>query len=73
MKVLDWIKETWWAKILVAIIVIVIFAAIMDKIVMPLYVQLGDEVDLPDVIEMPIAIGVGPEGGQVNITVDRKE
>ena len=26
-----------------------------------------------DVIEMPIAIGVGPEGGQVNITVDRKE
>jgi serine/threonine-protein kinase len=26
----------------------------MDKIVMPLYVQLGDEVDLPDVIEMPV-------------------
>jgi serine/threonine-protein kinase len=55
MKILDWIKETWWAKILVAFIAITIFAIIMDKIVMPLYVQLGDEVDLPDVIEMPIA------------------
>jgi len=55
MKILDWIKEVWWAKIIVAVIAIIIFAAIMDKIVMPLYVQLGDEVDLPDVIEMPIS------------------
>jgi len=54
MNVLDWIKETWWAKLLVVILFIIIFAVIMDKIVMPLYVQLGNEVDLPDVIEMPI-------------------
>ena len=54
MKILDWVKETWWAKILAVCIVFIIFTIIMDKIVMPLYVQLGDEVDLPDVIEMPI-------------------
>lgn len=54
MKILDWIKETWWAKIIVVLIAVILFSIIMDKIVMPLYVQLGDEVDLPDVIEMPI-------------------
>ena len=54
MKVLDWIKEYWWAKIIVAVVAITIFTLIMDKIVMPLYVQFGDEVDLPDVIEMSI-------------------
>lgn len=54
MEIRDWIKDTWWAKIIVAILSIIVFAVIMDKIVMPLYVQLGDEVDLPDVIEMPI-------------------
>jgi serine/threonine-protein kinase len=54
MKILDWIKDIWWAKILAVIFLVMIFAAIMDKIIMPLYVQLGNEVDLPDVIEMPI-------------------
>jgi len=53
-KLLDWIKERWWAKIIVAIVSIILFTIIMDKIVMPLYVQLGDEVELPDVIEMSI-------------------
>jgi serine/threonine-protein kinase len=55
MKILDWIKDFWWAKLIVVIIGIIIFALLMDKVVMPLYVQLGDEVDLPDVIEMPVS------------------
>jgi serine/threonine-protein kinase len=54
MKILDWVKDIWWAKIIVAVMLLTTFAVLMDKIVMPLYVQLGDEVDLPDVIEMPI-------------------
>jgi serine/threonine-protein kinase len=55
MKALDWIKERWWAKLLSGFVALIIFAVIIDKIVMPLYVQLGDEVDLPDVIEMSIS------------------
>jgi serine/threonine-protein kinase len=54
MNILDWIRDYWWAKIIVAVIVLISFALLMDKIVMPLYVQLGDEIDLPDVIEMPV-------------------
>ena len=54
MKIMDWIKETWWAKIIVAVLCVFIFILLMDRIVMPLYVELGDERDLPDVIEMPI-------------------
>jgi len=54
MRIVDWISETWWGKIIAVMIVIFIFALLMDKIVMPLYVHLGDEVDLPDVIEMPV-------------------
>jgi len=54
MKILDWVTETWWGKIVAVMIIIIIFATLMDKIVMPLYVQLGDEVDLPDVIEMSV-------------------
>ena len=55
MIILDWVRETWWAKIIVAVVLLIIFTVIMDKIVMPLYVQLGDETDLPDVIEMPVS------------------
>ena len=54
MNILDWVKETSWGKITVACIAVIFFVIIMDKIVMPFYVQLGDEVDLPDVIEMPL-------------------
>jgi serine/threonine-protein kinase len=54
MKVMDWIKDYWWVKIIVVFVSIIIFALLMDKIVMPLYVQFGNEVDLPDVIEMPV-------------------
>jgi len=54
MKILEWVKETWWSKLIVVFIAVIFFVILMDKIVMPLYVQLGDEVDLPDVIEMPV-------------------
>ena len=54
MNIQDWVRDNWWAKLIVVFIAIIFISIIMDKIVMPLYVQLGDEVDLPDVIEMSV-------------------
>ena len=55
MEKLKWIISTWWGKILVVVLGFIIFTILMDKVVMPLYVHHGDEVDLPDVIEMPVS------------------
>ena len=53
--IIDWIKRSRLAQILVLVLVVIVIAFLMDKVVMPLYVQLGDETELPDVIEMSIA------------------
>ena len=52
--IIDWIKRSRVGQILVLLIGIILLVALMDKVVMPLYVQLGDETELPDVIEMPV-------------------
>ncbi|MEJ2542924.1 MAG: PASTA domain-containing protein [Calditrichaceae bacterium] len=39
-------------KILFWFIIFIIFVLVMDKLVMPAYVRLGQEVELPDVVEM---------------------
>ena len=39
-------------KILFWLIVLIIFVLVMDNFVMPAYVRLGKEVELPDVVEM---------------------
>jgi len=54
MIVIDWIKKFWWAKLITAAIIIIIAVILMDKLVMPLYVGLGNEKELPDVIEMSV-------------------
>ncbi len=38
-------------KIIAAFISLLLFVAIMDKIVMPWYVDLGDELEMPDVVQ----------------------
>jgi serine/threonine-protein kinase len=55
MIIIEWIKENWYAKLLVTFIGIALFTLLMDKLVMPKYVKLGDETELPDVIEMSIS------------------
>lgn len=35
-------------------VLFIIFVLLMDKVIMPWYVRLGDEMELPDVVEMPI-------------------
>ena len=47
-------KDSWIFKVLISLLVIFIVFVIIDNIVMPLYVKLGDEIEMPDVIEMSV-------------------
>jgi len=55
MIIIEWLREYWWAKLIAVFIAVVLLILLMDKIVMPLYVGLGNEKELPDVIEMPVS------------------
>jgi serine/threonine-protein kinase len=55
MKIIDYIKEYWWVKLILVFLSLILVALLFDKIIMPLYVGLGNETELPDVIEMPLA------------------
>ena len=44
-------KQTRLFKILVVIFSFILFVILMDKIIMPWYVDLGDELQMPDVVE----------------------
>ena len=50
------LKNNIFFKIGVGFVIFLIFVLVMDKVVMPLYVQLGDEMELPDVTEMTVEI-----------------
>ena len=52
--IIDWIKRSRLAQILVLVLIFIVITALMDKVIMPLYVHLGNETELPDVIEMSI-------------------
>ena len=54
MNVSEIIREKWWGKAILALIIVIVFTLLMDKIIMPLYVQLGEEKELPDVIDMSV-------------------
>jgi len=54
MKVVELIREYWWAKLVLAFLILVLMIFIIDKVIMPMYVDLGDETELPDVIEMSL-------------------
>jgi len=45
-------KSSVFYKILFWLIVFIIVVLIMDKLIMPMYVRLGQEVELPDVVEL---------------------
>ena len=50
----EWFKNTWAYKPILFIIIIILLTVLMDKIVMPLVVDHGNERELPDVIEMTL-------------------
>ncbi|MCB0282037.1 MAG: PASTA domain-containing protein [Calditrichae bacterium] len=47
-------RQTKLFKILAVILSLFLFTVIMDKIVMPWYVDLGDEIQMPDSVEMSV-------------------
>ncbi len=49
-----WFKKTWAFKPTLILIILILFAGLMDKLIMPLVVDHGNERDLPDVIEMTL-------------------
>ncbi len=55
MKIVDLIRDFWWAKLSVIFLGLVLVAFLVDKVIMPLYVDLGNETELPDVIEMSLS------------------
>ena len=48
------LKESRLFKIAVIVISFFLFMIIMDKIIMPWYVNLGDEIEMPDIVEMTV-------------------
>ena len=56
-KIRDFIntyRDHWWFKLITIFIGMIVIIVIMDKLVMPFYVKLGDETEMPDVIEMHV-------------------
>lgn len=47
-----WFKQTWLYIPAIYAFGILVFAGLMDRVVMPIYVKLGNEIELPDVVEM---------------------
>jgi serine/threonine-protein kinase len=51
---LTWYRQSRLYSVSILLLVIVVITLLLDKIFMPLYVSLGDETEMPDVIEMHV-------------------
>jgi beta-lactam-binding protein with PASTA domain len=49
-----WYRHSWLYRFTFYILAFIIVLILVDRIVMPLYVHLGDEIEMPDVIEMNV-------------------
>ena len=56
---ISWFKQTKAYTPTIILIILILFILVMDKLVMPLIVDLGDERELPDVIEMTVEQATG--------------
>jgi len=54
MNIIELIREYWWAKLILVFLCLLLLVFLIDKVIMPMYVDLGDETELPDVIEMSL-------------------
>jgi len=50
----DWFVNSWLYKPFIFLIIVMFLGFLTDQFILPWYVDLGDERELPDVIEMPI-------------------
>lgn len=49
------VRKSKWSRAGLYILLFILLVILMDKVVMPYYVRLGDETELPDVEELPLA------------------
>jgi len=49
-----WYRQSWLYRFTYYLLAVIILLILIDKIVMPLYVHLGNEIEMPDVIEMNV-------------------
>ena len=54
-KIFKWYRQSLLYNISILLLIIIILTLLTDKIFMPLYISLGDETEMPDVIEMDLA------------------
>ena len=47
-----WYRDSWLYKVSLLVLILLVLAVLLDSLFLPLYVKLGDETELPDVIEM---------------------
>jgi len=47
-------KKTRYFKILIYLLSFLVFVLLMDNVVMPWYVNLGEEIEMPDIVEMNV-------------------
>ena len=55
----SWFKQTKAFIPAIILIILILFTLITDKVIMPFVVDLGDERELPDVIEMTLEQATG--------------
>ena len=53
-KLFNWFKQSWAYRPVLFLIILILFIVLMDRLIMPLIVDLGNERELPDVIEMTL-------------------
>ena len=52
---LSWYRQSFLYNVTILLFVIIVVTLLVDKIFLPLYISLGDETEMPDVIEMHVA------------------
>ena len=54
-KFFKWYRQSLLYNISILVLIIIVLTLLIDKLFMPLYINLGDETEMPDVIEMDLA------------------
>jgi serine/threonine-protein kinase len=47
-------RRSWLFKLIIIFLIVLVIIVVLDNFIMPFYVNLGDEIEMPDVIEMSV-------------------
>ena len=50
----QWYRQSWLFNLSILILIGIVLTVFLDKVGLPFYVKLGEETEMPDVIEMPV-------------------